>query len=324
MPEAPSLAVVIPAYNAERFLERAVESVFETGYPGIEVAIVDDGSTDGTAAVAERLCRARPEHCRYLHHPQRANFGVSASRNLGIRATNSDWLALLDADDYYLPNRFKSLRQFLGERRTFDAIYELTEIRGNGKDPSQNSDRVFGVRAALTGPELLRELLQGRCWATSAITMRRSVIKRTGLFDPDKRIAEDCDLWFRLAAIGTVVPGDLQAPVSVYWRHAHNTYTYRVEHRVPLVRAMLDAWRWVGRTDAGANREVFETEVPRYLLRSLLASREEQASEVASELVLMALRAGRLGLLARRTMLRQIATLLFESILRRRPQPSIR
>lgn len=323
MLEPARISVVIPAYNAERFLERAVESVFATGDPAVDVVIVDDGSTDGTAAVAEQLCRARPNRCRTLQHPGQANLGVSASRNLGIRFSDSEWVALLDADDYYLPNRFHSLRRFLAERRAFDAIYELTEIRGEGADPSPSPDpeRLFGIRAALTGPALLRELLQGRCWATSAITMRRALLDKTGLFDVAKRIAEDCDLWFRMAAIGAVVPGELRSPVSVYWRHGQNTYNYQLGHRVAMVLAMLDAWRWTERSGGNANQAVFENEVPRYFLRSMHACREAGNHEVRSSLIRTALRSGRAHRLVGTAVLRQIATLLIDRI---RPQATPR
>lgn len=328
MAEAPSLSVVIPAYNGERYLERAVASVLATEYPSIEVLIVDDGSEDRTGEIADRLCAVWAGQCRLLRHPDGGNHGVSASRNLGISASNSEWVALLDADDFYLPHRFTAFRGLLAEGRAFDASYQMCEIRGDerGDSPSPNPDvpasNRFGIDRELTGAALLGALLQGKCWATSAITIRRNLLKRVGLFDPRKRIAEDCDLWFRIAAVGRVLAGDLESPISVYWRHANNTYRYDAAHRVPMVRAMLDAWRWS--RAVGTTPEVlaaFSVGVPNYAMRSILATREAGRVDIAAEIMRLMMAYGQLRFLTQRRTLRQIAALALE-FWRRRYRPS--
>lgn len=315
MTELPSVAVVIPAFNAERFLARAVESVFATGYPNLSVAIVDDGSTDATVEVAAAVCIKYSDRCRLLRHPDCGNHGVGASRNLGIAADDSEWIAWLDADDFYLPNRFDAFSEALAQGQAFDALYEICEIRsddaGQAPSPASAGNR-FGIDRELTGAELLGELLQGKCWATSAITIRRTLLNRTGLFDPDKRIAEDCDLWFRIAAAGRIVAGDLEQPVSVYWRHADNTYTYKVEHRVAMVRAMLDAWRWAERnaSDQRTELELFATAIPIYVSRSVIAARKAGLRWLAWQLIWTPLLAGRLRCLQRGKIWRQAVGLI--------------
>lgn len=310
----PSIEVVIPAFNAGRFLERAVTSVFATGYPALEVVIVDDGSSDDTAAVAERLCRTHAPHCRLLQHPDGGNHGVSASRNLGIATSTSQWVAFLDADDFYLSNRFDAFRAMLGKTAEVDAVYEMTEIRGDetGQTPSPGlAENRFGIDRNLAGAALLGELLQGRCWATSAITLRRALLHRTGGFDPGKRIAEDCDLWFRIAAVGRIVAGSLEHPVSVYWRHADNTYWYRPEHRIAMVRAMVDSWRWARRNGASPQiLGVFADAVPAYVTRSIVAAREAKRPDVAWRLLGLMARARKAGFLLRFSTLRQVFALL--------------
>jgi len=116
----PSVAVMVPARDAEPFLDRAVRSVFATGHAPLKVIIVDDGSLDGTIGVAEGLCREFHPHCRLLRHPDGANRGVSASRNLAIAATDSEWVAFLDADDFYHPNRFMALQRHAEQGRGRD------------------------------------------------------------------------------------------------------------------------------------------------------------------------------------------------------------
>lgn len=309
----PKIAVVIPVFNAESFLERAVQSVFSTGYPFIEVVIVDDGSVDGTVAVATRMCAAYPGQVQLLRHPGNANLGVSASRNLGIVSSNSEWVSFLDGDDYFLPSRFDALRTKLIEGEAFDAIYEMGEVRFGeaGIAPIPTASNRFGIDARLTGASLLRTLLEGRCWLSSALTVRRSLLARTGGFDASKRIAEDCDLWFRVAAAGQVIPGSLERPVSVYWRHADNTFHYKPEHRVAMVVAMLDGWQWARRNGCPRDiQDAFDAGVPNYVIRSLVAVREVGRPDVGWAIVRAVLKHRRRWCLLRQKILRQMIAML--------------
>lgn len=96
----PRFSVIIPAYNAEAFLARAIESVLAQTWPAHEILVVDDGSTDATAEVVAKF----GDRVRYLRQD---NAGVSAARNAGAQAASGDWLAFLDADDWYYPDRLK-------------------------------------------------------------------------------------------------------------------------------------------------------------------------------------------------------------------------
>ena len=322
-PKLASLVVVVPAYNAKRFLGRAVESIFATGYPGIEVVIVDDGSADDTASIAAQLCQRWDAKCRWVRHADGRNHGVSASRNLGIASSDSEWLAFLDADDFFLPNRFDAFIRRQQADAAFDGLYEICEIRGDagGIEPAPGTGRSrFGIVVDVCGAAVLRELLNGTCWATSAITLRRSLLERTGLFDPGKAIAEDCDLWFRIAAAGQVVSGSLEQPVSVYWRHADNTYTYRPEHRIAMVRAMLDAWHWALLHQVDGDRlAAFEDSVPAYVERSIIAMREAGHPDIARALLRMMANARKWRFLLSTKTLRQVTGLLRDGVSRTRP-----
>jgi glycosyltransferase involved in cell wall biosynthesis len=309
---APSLTIVIPAFNASHFLERAVSSVFATGYPGISIVIIDDGSTDATRLIGERLCVEWEGRCRLLWHPGGGNHGVSSSRNLGISISNSEWIALLDADDFYLPNRFEAFLREYADGKSFDAIYGMAEIQIDalGRAPTPTVTERFGIAESLSGELLLTALLKGNSWHTDAFTVRRELLQRTGLFDPDKCIAEDCDLWFRIAALGRIVAGDLENPGSVYWRHANNTYHYKPEHRIAMVKAMLDAWAWTKRNGASPSMVcVFRESVPAYVTRSIISAREAGQPQVAWELLRLMARHGKFGFLVRPTTVRQVLSM---------------
>jgi glycosyltransferase involved in cell wall biosynthesis len=103
----PLVSVVLIFLNAERFLEEAIRSVMAQTYPHWELLLVDDGSNDASSALARGHAERDPRRVRYLEHPQHRNQGMSASRNLGLHHARGEYLALLDADDVWLPQKLE-------------------------------------------------------------------------------------------------------------------------------------------------------------------------------------------------------------------------
>ena len=101
----PLVSVVVIFLNAERFLDEAIQSVIAQSYSPWELLLVDDGSSDGSTEIARRYAALHPGMVRYLEHPGHRNQGMSASRNLGLRHARGKYLALLDADDVWLPEK---------------------------------------------------------------------------------------------------------------------------------------------------------------------------------------------------------------------------
>lgn len=97
------VSVVIPVYNTAQFLAETVESVLAQTYAGWELILVDDGSTDGAAAIAIEYAARYPGRVQYLEHPGHSNRGMCTSRNLGIERSKGEYIALLDSDDVWLP-----------------------------------------------------------------------------------------------------------------------------------------------------------------------------------------------------------------------------
>jgi glycosyltransferase involved in cell wall biosynthesis len=326
MAKHPEITVVVPALDAERTLRRAVESVWNCGYPAVRVLIVDDGSRDASLQEAQRLCEESAGRCRLLRHADHGRHGVSASRNLGVEAADSEWIAFLDSDDEYLAGRFDGFVRALASAPDFDGIHELAVVRTEGRSSSEDTswwsaepDSLFGLREGPASGRLLTRLLEGVCWATSAIVLRRSAFLAVGGFDTSKSIAEDCHLWLRLAAAHELKPGRLDAPVSVYWRHGSNTYQYAPEHRAAMLAAMLDAWHWARGHGCRADRlEQFRNMVPRYALRSMIALREAGRPRLLAGLLSEILRK-RARLLASPAILRQLAAGLLQAMGRAAP-----
>jgi glycosyltransferase involved in cell wall biosynthesis len=101
----PLVSVVAIFLNGERFLDEAIQSVAAQTYPHWELLLVDDGSTDGSSAIARAWAERDPKRIHYLEHPGHQNRGMSASRGLGLQHAQGEYLALLDADDVWLPEK---------------------------------------------------------------------------------------------------------------------------------------------------------------------------------------------------------------------------
>ena len=107
MPHTPLVSVVAIFLNAERFLDEAIQGVLAQTYPNWELLLVDDGSTDRSGAIARGYAEREPHRVRYLEHPGHLNQGMSASRQLGLDNAHGEYLALLDSDDVWLPEKLE-------------------------------------------------------------------------------------------------------------------------------------------------------------------------------------------------------------------------
>jgi len=123
----PLVSVVMPFLDGIRFLPEAVDSVVTQTYPEWELLLVDDGSTDGSSALARDYARGWPGRIRYLEHAGHANRGKSTSRNLGIAAARGDLLAFLDADDIFLPDKLTRQVDLLREHADAVMVFGNTE-----------------------------------------------------------------------------------------------------------------------------------------------------------------------------------------------------
>lgn len=208
MPEAscrPSVAVVIPAYNAARFIGRALSSARAQTYPLDEIVVVDDGSSDGTAQAAT----AEAEKLVLL---TQANSGPSAARNLGVRHTRSKLIAFLDADDEWLPNAVETMVQTLVEQpRVALVTADKRAIDEHGRELHkswQTARRIASRVAAWASqpvPNAVAELARQNFVNTSVVLLRRSAFCESGGFNADLRYGEDLELWARIASRHPIV-----------------------------------------------------------------------------------------------------------------------
>jgi glycosyltransferase involved in cell wall biosynthesis len=191
-----TVSVVIPAYNAAAFLAEAVRSALAQTLPPLEILVVDDGSTDETAAIA----RAFGGRVRCL---SQENQGLSGARNRGIREARGDLIALLDADDSWLSEKLAAQVEALAGCPKAVACFSRTEYVGQDGAILRRSDVPPLHR-------LVEDLLLSCCviGPPSAALIRRSALDAVGLFDPRFSQCADWDMWLRLAEAGPVVYAD--------------------------------------------------------------------------------------------------------------------
>ena len=239
---AARISVIVPVHDRSETLPEAVESLIATGYPDLEVVVVDDGGGPETAARARALEERFPGVVRTVRHPDGANHGPGASRNRGVRVSTGEYIGFLDADDIVLPGRFARAPSALDAEPALDAICERflkTDARAPGAPVASGERR--GLRAALLGP--------GPRWHTSSILFRRRAFLDLGGFSESLRTSEDWVLWMKLALAGRPADGGAE-PVSVYRRHERNT---RPIFENSLL-AFLEVIRWSGDRELPAER----------------------------------------------------------------------
>jgi glycosyltransferase involved in cell wall biosynthesis len=305
------ISCIIPCFNAEAYITRAVESILLQDQHNLEILIVDDGSRDESLIVAQNLLSANPSKVRLLQHPNGENRGVSASRNLGIAHANGDFICFLDADDFVLPDRFSTALKLMESDSSIDGVHEIAEVRFASTESEKqwfDGDRRFGFTEHVPPDALLRHLIWGRCWATSAILFRRKLLNKTGLFNTQLHIAEDCHLWMRMAAVGRIAQGKTTDPVSVYWRTETSAYRPSSQNRLLYVRALLDFYRWSQRSVSFEKRRTIRHEIQKYLIHTVIALRETNHRLALQTLSTTLLHSP--AIMANRVLLRQLASLL--------------
>ena len=189
----PAVSVIMPAFDAERYLHTAVDSVLRQTYTDLELLIVDDGSSDETAPIA-RWYAARDPRVRVLQQP---NAGPGPARNMGFRAAQGRYLAFLDSDDEWDDMFLAEHVAILDRRPDVDVVIGNARNRGGPRD-GHPSRPVRGEGVPITLAEILAD---ETCLFIMAV-FRREVVDTVGGFDPDLLTNEEYEMWIRAALAG--------------------------------------------------------------------------------------------------------------------------
>jgi glycosyltransferase involved in cell wall biosynthesis len=216
----PLVSVIVPAYNAAKYLAQNIESVLRQTYRNFELLVVDDGSTDDTAEVVARY----GDRVIYFRKP---NGGGASARNYGIARSRGEFIAPLDADDYWLPGKLERTMAVF-EKTAADVVFTAcTYVDDDGR-------RLFDYFPRFRKHHLYNDLLLRNFIPNGTVLMRRKIVESIGGYDERIFIPNDWDLWLRLAEVCRIEY--LPEPLTCY-RRAASSISLDVErqHREQLM-----------------------------------------------------------------------------------------
>lgn len=198
--ELSRISVIVPVFNHEAYIPMALRSAIEQSFPAHEIIVVDDGSTDGSAAAAAEFPGVKVL--------RKANGGIGAARNTGLRAASGDAFAFLDADDIWHPEKLRVQREAILRRPDLDMVFSMAR-QFLSPDLSEEERK---------RRKLDQEVVPGRIIWTMLI--RRKSFEKVGEFREDLRSAEFVDWYARAQSLGLV---DDMLPDILYERRIHAT-----------------------------------------------------------------------------------------------------
>ena len=208
----PLISVIIPAYNAEKFLSPALDSVLQQSYSNLEILLIDDGSSDETRSIAQN-------HPAKPHYHLQPHLGVAEARNHGIRKARGDLIAFLDSDDLYLPHKLSSQVGYLQQNPQIDIVVCPLQRVDTALNPYGEPIKSFALGTML---------------------IRRIVFDRVGFFNPEFIQSQDTD-WF-LRSRDKEIPVAYQTDAGLLYRqHPNSLSKNRVENRKYFLRAIRDS-----------------------------------------------------------------------------------
>ena len=231
------VSVVIPTYNCASFLREAIQSVQSQDYKNTEIIVVDDGSTDNTDEVLKPFLDT-------ITVIKQTNQGVSSARNNGISHAQGDFIAFLDADDFWHPGKLSLQMKFLSENPDIAGVFSdfgLADETGNITDTSYIKDNypifstynltwedLFSRKIQLcieTDPNsiidaysgnIFQSLFLGNYISTDSLVLKRSILSKSCLFNPERKTQEDYELWLKIAKNNEL--GYIDKPLLYYRR----------------------------------------------------------------------------------------------------------
>lgn len=230
MSNTPLVSVIIPTYNYANYLPRAIESVLAQTYDQFELIIVDDGSTDNTASVVSAY-KAKNQN---LHYVCQKNSGPNAARNKGIDLARGELIALLDADDEWLPEKLEKQVCSAIKNPAFGVIgcgfrcisedgSVLVEVLGTAPPPRKELIRHLKIRHFNIG-------------TASGVLIRKECFRIVGRFDETLRGSEDRDMWLRIAHEFDILNlNDVLIHVNIHQNNSHANFSKMLKSRLVFI-----------------------------------------------------------------------------------------
>lgn len=269
-------SVIIPTFNRENLISRGLDSVLAQTRPADQIIVVDDGSTDGTAT----LIRKRYPGVLYLYQD---NQGISAARNTGIDMASGDWLAFLDSDDEWLPQKLEKQIEALRQQPEYLIAHSNEHWLRNGLPKNQQA------KHRKYGGHIFQQCLPLCLISPSSVIIHRSLFDQVGLFDTSMAVCEDYDMWLRITARYPVLYIDEPLIIKHGGHSGQLSQQYRGmdRYRIRAIQKLLDAGL-LTKPDRDAAVEVLQYKISIYLG----GARKHGNDELVSEFERLALQYG--------------------------------
>ena len=220
-----TVSVIIPVYQAERFVENAVQSACEQKEVS-EVILIEDYSTDNSLKLCEELTKKYSSMVKLFQHKDGLNHGAGASRNLGIKKSKGKFIAFLDADDFYLTGRFRRDIEILQTNPDIDGIYNALGVHFYDDEERERIKYNLTTMKHPVSPEKLFDEMNpvgvSGYFHCDTLTVRKEVFEKVGFFDESLEMTQDTQMWFRMASTVSLVDGDIYHPVAMRGVHNRN------------------------------------------------------------------------------------------------------
>lgn len=221
------ISVILPVYNAQQFVEKAILSALDQKEVA-EVIVINDGSTDKTSKI---LAKLEKEHLklRTFQHPNKENRGRAASKNLGINVAKNNFVAFLDADDYYLEDRFKMDKEIFEINPELDGVYNAIGAHFYRKASEEERARLelTTIKYPIAPENLFNQMSpkgDAGYFSGDGLTVKRDIFEKVGNFNEDLEVAEDTHMWLKMALKAKLAPGVLDKPLSIRGVHEDNVF----------------------------------------------------------------------------------------------------
>src|SRR5688572_23610353 len=208
------ISVIMPAYNAEKYIATSIESVLAQTYPDWELIVVDDGSTDSTATIVQEFVK-RDLRIKYVFQE---NGRLGKARNTGISNSTGSLIAFLDSDDLWMPSKLEAQTRAMAANNA-DVVYSKAWIFTD-KEIIAETETMMSTVGLFSGPDFFDSLIRQNQLPILTVLLKKSTLDRVGLFEEAKPYhgCEDYDLWLRLAKAGFVFYG-MPDVLARYRRH---------------------------------------------------------------------------------------------------------